>query len=291
MRKIGIATDSHSGIGNEEAKRLGIWVLPMPFSLDEESYLENRDITREQFFEAMKAGKTVSTSQPSIQDVLDLWDEMLKECETVLYVPISSGLSGSYETALMLSREEKYEGKVFVVDNGRVSTPMHRSILDAVELVEQGLSAAEVRDVLEKNRGNMTIYVTVDDLEYLKRGGRINASTAAIGNILHIKPILQFDVGTLNVYKKARGFKKARQEMLAAMKEALETTFRESYDKGEVYLLAASSADPETTADWVKEIEAYFPGMEVMCDDLSLGVSCHIGPGGLGIGCSCKPSR
>lgn len=287
--KIGIMTDSHSGIGAEEAARLGIKVLPMPFCINDISYYEEVSITREEFYQRLKEGIQVSTSQPSPQEVMDMWDEMLKEYDQILCIPISSGLSGSCQTANMLADEEPYEGHVYVVDNGRVATPQHRSILDAVELIEQGYSAEQIKNALEEARDQMNIYIGVNTLEYLKKGGRIKPAVAMLGTLLSIKPILQFDVGTLDTYRKCRSFSAAKKDMIAAMKHDFETRFKEQYENKEIYLLAASSADKETTEEWVREIKEAFPGMEVMCDNLSLGVSCHIGYGGLGIGCSCKP--
>ena len=291
MKKIGIVTDSHSGIKQEEAKRLGIKVLPMPFFIEEECYYEDVTLSRDDFFEKLKSGVNVTTSQPSPEEVMKIWDEALREFEQILYIPISSGLSGSCQTATMLANEEPYEGKVFVVDNGRVSTLMHRSVLDGLEMIEEGYSAAEIKQMLEEARANMVIYIGVETLENLKRGGRIKPSVAAIGTLLNIKPILKFDVGTLDSFKKCRGSAKARQGMIEAIKNDLEVTFKEYADKKEVYLVAASSAPDEITKDWIAQIEEAFPDMEVLCDDLSLGVSCHIGYGGLGIGLSCRPKR
>ena len=291
MKKIGIVTDSHSGIKQEEAKSLGIKVLPMPFFIEEECYYEDVTLSREDFFEKLKSGVNVTTSQPSPEEVMKIWDEALKEFEQILYIPISSGLSGSCQTATMLANEEPYEGKVFVVDNGRVSTLMHRSVLDGLEMIEEGYSATEIKQMLEEARANMVIYIGVETLENLKRGGRIKPSVAAIGTLLNIKPILKFDVGTLDSFKKCRGSAKARQGMIEAIKNDLEVTFKQYADKKEVYLVAASSAPDEITKDWIAQIEEAFPDMEVLCDDLSLGVSCHIGYGGLGIGLSCRPKR
>lgn len=291
MKSIGVITDSHGGISQEEAKKLGVKVLPMPFYFEDDCYYEGVSITREEFFAQLRSGKKVSTSQPSPEDVMKIWREGLEEYEQILYIPLSSGLSGSCDTAKMLAGEEEFEGKVFVVDNGRVSTPLHRSILDALELIEEGFLAEQIRDILEAARDKMVIYIAVETLEFLKKGGRITASTAALGTLLNIKPVLKFDVGILETHKKCRGMKKARKEMLEAMKNDLQTTFKEYYDKNEVYLLAASSADKQTTQEWVQEIKDYFPGMEVLCDDLSMGLSCHIGENGLGIGCSCRPRR
>ena len=291
MKSIGIATDSHSGITVQEAESLGIMVLSMPFYIREQCYYEDVSITREEFFEYLKNGERVSTSQPSPEDVMELWRKGLKEYESILYIPMSSGLSGSCNTAMMLANEDEFAGKVFVVDNGRVSTPLHRSVLDAIELKEEGYTVEEIKAVLEKSRANMSIYLGVETLEHLKNGGRITPATAAIGTLLNIKPVLKFDVGILETHRKCRGMKKARREMLEALKQDFETIYREDYEKGEVYLLAASSADEETTKSWIEEINEAFPGMDVQCDRLSLGLACHTGEGALGVGCSCKPKR
>jgi len=291
MKRVGIVTDSHGGISLKEAEGLGIKVVPMPFYFGDDCYYEGVSISREEFFERLNNGESVSTSQPSPETVMEAWKAALTEYESVLYMPLSSGLSGSCNTAKMLAGEEEFEGKVFVVDNGRIATPMHRSILDALELIEEGFSAQEVQAILEEAGSKMSIYIAVETLEYLKKGGRITPATAAIGNVLNIKPILKLNTGVLETYKKTRGMKKARQEMLEAMKHDFDVTFKEYADKGEIYLMAASSADEATTQEWVDEIKAYFPGMEVLCDNLSLGICCHTGEGALGIGCSCRPKR
>lgn len=291
MKPILVATDSHSGITPTEAKKLGIKVLPMPFYIEEECYYEEVSITREDFFEQLNSGKKVSTSQPSPEAVMELWREGLKEYEKVLYIPMSSGLSGSCNTAKMLAEDTEFEGKVLVVDNGRVSTLLHRSVLDALEMIEEGYSAEEIKEMLEESRDQMVIYLGVETLEFLKKGGRITPATAAIGTLLNIKPVLKFDVGILETYKKCRGMKKARREMLEAMKHDFETTFCEHYNNKEVYLLAASSADERTTQEWITEMQTFFPDMEILNDKLSLGLSCHAGEGALGIGCSCRPAR
>ena len=291
MKQIGIATDSHSGIHPDRAKELGVRVLPMPFFFGEECLYEEVSITREDFFRRLNEGETVSTSQPSPEAVMEFWREGLREYESIVYIPMSSGLSGSCHTAIMLASEEEFAGKVFVVDHGRIATPLHRSILDAMELAEEGCSAAEIKEILEADKENMSIYIAVETLEYLKKGGRITATTAALGTLLNIKPVLRLGVGVLDTYKKCRGMKKAKAEMLATMKQEMETTYKEAIDKGEFYLMAASSANEAATKEWVEEIKAYFPGMEVMCDYLSMGISCHTGEGALGIGGSCKPKR
>lgn len=291
MKRIGVATDSHSGITPKEAEALGIMLLPMPFYIEDECYYEEVSITREAFFEQLNSGKKISTSQPSPEAVMNLWRNGLKEYETIIYIPMSSGLSGSCNTAKVLAEESEFAGRVLVVDNGRISTPLHRSILDALEMIEEGLCAESIKAILEESKGLMSIYLGVETLDFLKKGGRITPATAAIGSMLNIKPVLKLDVGVLETYKKCRGMKKARRDMLEAMQHDFETVFREYYERGDIYLLAASSADEETTQGWIEEIRAFFPGMEIQCDKLSLGISCHTGEGALGVGCSCRPKR
>ena len=291
MKPIGIMTDSHCGIAQAEADALGIRVLPMPFYLEDNCFYEDVTITRKEFYEKMRAGAKVATSQHSPEAVMQMWDEMLKEYEKILFLPISSGLSGACATAQMLAQEPEYEGRVLVVDNGRVSVLQHRAVLDAVELIEKGYSAQEIKEILEQSAGEMTIYLGVNTLEYLKRGGRLTPAAAAIGTILNIKPILKLDVGKLDNYRKCRSFSAARKEMLKAMRRELDTRFKDAYEKGELYLVAASSADAAAAEDWVREIRAEFPEMDVMYDNLSLGVSCHTGPGAMGLGWTVKPAR
>ncbi|MBQ5806671.1 MAG: DegV family protein [Lachnospiraceae bacterium] len=289
MKSIGIITDSHSGITQEEAKQLGIWVLPMPFYIDGECYLEGINLTREEFFEKLEGGSAIATSQPSPADVCDVWDWALKEFEKVLYLPLSSGLSGSCETAMALARDEQYEGKILVVDHGQISTPLHQMVFDTLELIEKGYSAEQIKEILESGKDRMMIYIGVETLEYLKRGGRVTPAAAAIGSVLNIKPVLKLETGKLDSFKKCRGFSKVKKTMIEAMKQEMDTKFADALADGQLRLLAASSADKEETENWVKEIEDAFPGMKVFCDPLSLGVSCHTGAGALGIGCSVAP--
>lgn len=289
MKKIGVVTDSHSSIPPTEAAALGVHVLPMPFRINGVDYLEGVNLTREEFFTYQREGAEIGTSQPAPADVLALWDELLTEYETLLYMPISSGLSGSCQTAMSLAEEEPYAGRVFVVDNGRIATPLHRSILDALELIDQGCSAAQCKEALERTRDELTIYIAVQTLEYLRKGGRISATTAAVGTILNIKPILALTTGKLESYKKARGMIKARETMLESIRSDLAIRFADAQSRGDVHLLAAGSASPEETAKWIAQIETAFPGMPVLYDDLSMGVSCHTGEGALGVGLSVRP--
>lgn len=289
MRKTGIVTDSHSGISQEEAKRLGIFVLPMPFYMNGTCYYEGINITREEFLERLGRLEDISTSQPSPESVMELWDKALSEYEDILYIPISSGLSGSCQTAMMLAQEDNYAGKVYVIDNGSVATPLHQSILDALELLDAGCSAAEVKARMEAVKTRAGIYIAVDDLKYLKHGGRISAGVALVGGLLNVKPVLHFDIGILELHKNCRGLKKAKQTMIEDVKKVIAKSYQREYNAGNMHIVAASSAGKEETDAWVKEIEAAFPGRTILCDDLSFGVTCHIGPGGLGIGYTCKP--
>ena len=291
MSKIGIATDSHSGITPVMAANLGVCVLPMPFYVEDECFYEEVSITREEFLEQLNNGKKVSTSQPSPEDVMEFWREGLKEYDELVYIPMSSGLSGSCGTAIMLARDDEFEGKVFVVDNGRISTPLVRAIMDAKEMIEEGFTASQIKEILEAEKDKMSIYIAVETLEFLQKGGRISATTAALGTVLNIKPILKLGVGLLETYKKSRGMKKAKKEMLEAIQEDLNVTFKEYHDRGEAYLLVATSADEETTNAWIEEVKAAFPGMEVLAGNLSLGICCHTGEGALGVGISCRPCR
>lgn len=289
MGTTGIVTDSHSGISQGEAQKLGIFVLPMPFYMNETCYYEGVNITRAEFLERLGRLENISTSQPSPEAVMELWDKALETYQDILYIPISSGLSGSCQTAMMLAREEKYEGKVYVVDNGSVSTPLHQSILDALELLETGCSAAEVKTRMEAVKTRAGIYIAVDDLKYLKHGGRISAGVALVGGLLNVKPVLHFYIGILELYKNCRGLKRAKQTMIEEVKKVIEQSYQREYEEGRLHIVAATSSGKEETDAWVNEIEAAFPGHKILCDDLSFGVTCHIGPGGLGIGYSCKP--
>ena len=289
MGKVVILTDSSSGIRQAEAQQLGISVLPMPFFINGETLFEDINLTQDTFYEHLTDGAEISTSMPAVGDLTDRWDELLKEYDEIVYIPLSSGLSSSCETATALSSDEEYEGKVFVVNNQRISVTQKQSVFDAIRLAESGKSGKEIKDILEDAKFQSSIYIMVDTLYYLKKGGRVSSVTALAADVLNIKPVMHFSTGTLDTYQKCRGMKKARKVMIDAMKHELETNFREEYEAGNVYLMAASSSTDEVTAEWMAQIKESFPGMDVMCDKLSFGLSCHIGPDGLGIGCTCKP--
>ena len=291
MSSVKIVTDSHSSITREEALKYNIDVLPTPFRIGDKDYYEGLDLTRDDFFKMLSEGLDVSTSQPAPTDVMGIWDKALKEHDSVLYMPISSGLSSSCATATMLSQEEKYQGRVFVVDHGRIATPLLRYLIDAAEMVKDGMSAPDIKDVLEREREKMCIYLALDTLEYLKKGGRISAASAVLGTALDIKPVLTLHTGMLSLHRKCRGIKKAKKTMIELIKNDFETKFKDDLERGDLHLLAATAASEDVTNEWIEEIKEAFPGMDVMCAPLSLGVCCHTGEGALGIGCSCKPYR
>ena len=280
MKKVAIATDSNSGITQKKAKELGISVVPMPFFIDDELYFEDITLTQEQFYEKLQSDCTITTSQPSPADVTDLWDKLLKEYDQVVYIPMSSGLSNSCETAIILSGD--YEGKVFVVDNHRISVTLKRSVLDAIELSKQGKSGEEIKKILEDTKHEASIYITVDTLKYLKQGGRITPAAAAIGTVLNIKPILQLQGEKLDSFAKARGFKQGKNLML----DAMEKDINERFKGQKIHLHAAYTCSEEEAVLWRTEIENRFPGYEIDMDKLSLSVSCHIGPGAMAIACT-----
>ena len=281
MKKIAVVTDSNSGITQSAAKELGVFVLPMPFYINEELFLEDITLTQEEFYKNLK--EDISTSQPTPLDVTELWDKVLEEYDELVYIPMSSGLSNSCETAVALARD--YEGKVFVVDNQRISVTQRQSVLDALKLIGEGKEGAEVKEILEKTKLSASIYITLETLKYLKKGGRITPAAAAIGTILNLKPVLQIQGEKLDAYAKSRGKIKAKKIMLEAIHKDLENRFPEEWKEGRMAIQAAYTGNPEEAAEWKKEIEAEFPGMEIHMDPLSLSVSCHIGYGALAITC------
>lgn len=280
MVKVAIATDSNSGITQAKAKELGISVIPMPFYIDEELYFEDITLTQNQFYEKLQSDCNITTSQPSPANVTDLWDSLLEKYDEVVYIPMSSGLSNSCETALILAQE--YDGKVFVVNNQRISVTQKQSVLDAIELANNGKSGKEIKDILEDMKLESSIYITVDTLKYLKQGGRITPAAAAIGTILNIKPVLQIQGEKLDSFAKARGFNQAKKIML----DAVESDIKERFGGHKIHLQAAYTCSEEEALAWKQEIETRFAGYEVDIDKLSLSVACHIGPGSIAITCT-----
>ena len=285
MKPVGIITDSCSGISQKEASERGIFVLPMPFYIEGHCLYEGVDLDRDEFLEKLRTGADVSTSQPSPAEVTALWDQALSEYEKVLYMPISSGLSGSCETALMLAQD--YEGKVQVVNNQRISVTQRQSVLDAMALAEQGRSAVEIKEVLERDKFESSIYIMVDTLYYLKKGGRITPAAAALGTLLKLKPVLQIQGEKLDAFAKARTVKQAKNLMIEAMKHDFAERFHDPEGKS-MHLEMAYTYDLDAAEAFRQEVQEAFPGLEIHMDPLSLSVSCHIGPGALAVACSKK---
>lgn len=283
MSKVAIITDSNSGMTQEEAKRLGVGIVPMPFYIDEQLYFEGISLSPEEFYQKLEDDHEIKTSQPSPADLLFLWDESLKEYDSIVYIPMSGGLSSSCDTAKMLAID--YDGKVQVVDNRRVSVTQRRSVLDAVELAAAGKSAEEIREILEAVKDRSSIYITLETLKYLKKGGRITPTAAAIGTVLNLKPVLQINGEKLDAYAKVRGMKAAKETMIEAMKKDFAEKYKDTAPE-KIHLAAAYSGSEEDGIKWKEELEGYFPGMEIHLAPLSLSVACHIGPGSLAIACS-----
>ena len=285
MGKVAILTDSNSGITQAQSKELGVKVIPMPFFIDGEQYFEDINLTQEEFYEKLKQDADISTSQPSIGEMQDAFDELLKEYDELVYIPMSSGLSGTCQTATMVA--DDYDGKVQVVNNQRISVTMRQSVLDAKELAQRGKSAAEIKEILEKHKMESSIYITLDTLKYLKKGGRITPAAAAIGTMLKLNPVLQIQGEKLDAFAKARTVKQAKSIMIEAMKNDFANRFNDP--NGEhIYLEMAYTHDLEAAENFKKEVQEAFPGMEIRMDPLSLSISCHIGPGALAVACSRK---
>ena len=282
MEKIAIVTDSNSGITQEKAKKLGIRVLPMPFYIDGELFYEDITLTQEEFYQRLAEDADISTSQPSPAEVTGLWDEVLQDNDKIIYIPMSSGLSSSCETAMGLARD--YEGKVYVVDNQRISITQQQSVWDAIEMRDKGMSAEEIVDVLMREKLEASIYITVDTLKYLKKGGRVTPAAAAIGTVLNLKPVLQIQGEKLDAFAKVRGIKAAKKTML----DAMEKDIKERFAGKEVHLEGAYTCSDEMAQEWKQEIAERLPGYDIVMDRLSLSVSCHIGPGAIAIACSKK---
>lgn len=286
MAKIAIVTDSNSGITQAQAKELGIFVLPMPFMIGEETYFEDINLTQEEFYLKLETGEEICTSQPSPEAVLNLWDEVLKEYDELVHIPMSSGLSGSCQSAMMLA--EEYDGKVQVVNNQRISVTQRQSCLDAKYLAEsKNMSAKEIKDFLEKDKLNSSIYIMLDTLYYLKKGGRITPAAAAIGTMLKLKPVLQIQGDKLDAFAKARTSLQGKNMMLNAIRNDINTRFG-GVEMKNVWLQIAHTQNKEAAETLKQELLEEFPGYEVHIDPLSLSVACHIGPGALAIACTQK---
>ena len=282
--KVAIITDSNSGITQEEGKQLGIRIVPMPFMINGEEYLEDITLTQQEFYAKLGEGSDISTSQPSPESIMALWDEVLEEYDEIVHIPMSSGLSGSCQTAMMLA--EDYDGKVEVVNNQRISVTQRQSALDAKELAAKGMCAAEIKEKLEAVKFDSSIYITLDTLKYLKKGGRITPAAAALGTLLRLKPVLTVQGEKLDAFAKARTMKQAKSMVVAAITKDLEERFGDRTGKN-VHLEVAHTDNQEEADEFAKELRELFPATgEIVIAPLSLSVSCHIGPGSLAVACS-----
>lgn len=281
MAKVAIVTDSNSGITQKQGKELGIFVLPMPFFIDGKLFFEDITLTQEQFYEKLGADSNISTSQPSPGDVMELWEKVLKEYDEIVCIPMSSGLSTTCFTAISIAAE--YKGRVQVVDNQRISVTQAQSVYDAMKLRDEGMSAAQIREILEREKMQASIYITVDTLKYLKKGGRITPAAAAIGTVLNLKPVLQIQGEKLDAFAKARGWKSAKKIMLNAIEKDLDTRF--AGVKDDMVLGMAYTCSREAAQEWKQEIMERFPGYDIIEGPLSLSVACHIGPGSMAVTC------
>ena len=286
MSKVAIVTDSNSGITQAQAKELGIYVVPMPFMINDKEYFEDINLTQEEFYKLLAEDANVSTSQPTPDSLMKTWDNILKDYEQIVYIPMSSGLSGSCQSAYMIAMQF-YDGKVFVVDNQRISVTQRQSVLDALEMAEKGMSGEEIRDKLIEVKFESSIYIMLDTLYYLKKGGRITPAAAALGTLLRLKPVLQIQGEKLDAFAKARTSNQGKTIMINAMKKDFEERFG-GFDAKDVWLSGAYTFDKDGAMNWKKEVEEAFPGYEMHLDPLSLSVACHIGPGALAMAASRK---
>ncbi len=285
MSKIAIVTDSNSGITQAEGARRGIHVLPMPFMIDEVTYYEDIDLTQEQFYEKLKSGANIATSQPSPASVTSLWDKLLQEYDEIVHIPMSSGLSGSCQSAMAFAAD--YDGRVQVVNNQRISVTQRQSALDALQLAAAGKNAAQIKEFLENDKFNSSIYIMLDTLYYLKKGGRITPAAAAIGTMLRLKPVLTIQGEKLDAFAKARTTSQGKTMMINAIKKDINERFGGMTEDKHIWLQIAYTHDRAAAEQFRTEVEAESPGNDIHIDPLSLSVACHIGPGALALAC-CK---
>lgn len=280
--RIAVVTDSNSGITQKQAAEMGVYVLPMPFVIDGETYFEDITLSQEDFYKMLENDADISTSQPSPESVMELWDKALEENDQVVHIPMSSGLSGSCQTAMMLANDDKYEGKVFVVNNQRISVTQLQSVKDAKMLAAQGADGAHIKKRLEETKMDSAIFITVDTLKYLKKGGRITPAVAMIGTLLKIKPILSIFGEKLDSYAKARTVKQAKTIMIEAIQKELEERLHDPECR-HTHLAIAHTQNEETAEEFMKEVKEIYPEADIFINPLSLSVSCHIGPGSIAL--------
>ena len=288
MSKIAVVTDSNSGITQKQAKEMGVSVIPMPFYMNEETLFEGIDLDQKGFYEKLTQNADIKTSQPSPGTVTDLWDSLLAEYDEIVHIPMSSGLSSTCETAYMLANDEPYEGKVWVVDNKRISVTQRQSVLDALELIDRGLTGKEINDFLEEEAMESSIYIMLDTLYYLKKGGRITPAAAALGTLLKLKPVLQIQGDKLDSFAKARTTQQGINIMKTAIKNDIENRFGGTEQDPGVWIEIAHTDNEAAALALKEELMSTYHVEDIQVDPLSLSVSCHIGPGALAIAVSKK---
>ncbi len=292
--KIAVSTDSGSGISQEESKKLGVRVVPMPFRIDGQEFFEDINITGEEFYEKLKNDCDIATSQPAMEDVMKVWDELLQENDAIIHVPLTSGLSGTTQTAIMFSQEDQYEGKVFVADSRGVSVVQRQHCIYAKELANKGYEPAAIRDILNREATSNSIFIGVDTLKYLKKGGRITPVAAAVGTLLHIKPVLTIvKGGHLDSFTKVRTTKQVKEAIISGLKDDLAKKHGDPEGKN-CYVAMAYTDNPEQAAAFAEELKEVFPNRlneEIIVNPLSLLISCHIGQNGLGAAIIERPAE
>ncbi|MCQ4727090.1 DegV family protein [Anaerotignum faecicola] len=286
MKKVAVITDSNSGITQKEGKSLGINVIPMPFTINGEIFLEDINLTQDDFYKMLEAGAEISTSQPAVGDILDLWDRVLADYDEIVHIPMSSGLSSSYQTAAVLA--EDYGGRVRVVNNQRISVTQKQSVFDALKLSQSGKSALEIKEILENTKFESSIYITLETLKYLKKGGRITPAAAALGDILKLKPVLQIQGEKLDAFAKARTKKMAKKIMINALRNDFENRFKVPENGEGMHIEMAYTSNKDEIMEFYEELKEIYPNHNVIIDPLSLSIACHIGPGAIAVACTRK---
>ena len=286
MKKVAVITDSNSGITQKEGKSLGNNVIPMPFTINGEIFLEDINLTQDDFYKMLEAGAEISTSQPAVGDILDLWDRVLADYDEIVHIPMSSGLSSSYQTAAVLA--EDYGGRVRVVNNQRISVTQKQSVFDALKLSQSGKSALEIKEILENTKFESSIYITLETLKYLKKGGRITPAAAALGDILKLKPVLQIQGEKLDAFAKARTKKMAKKIMINALRNDFENRFKVPENGEGMHIEMAYTSNKDEIMEFYEELKEIYPNHNVIIDPLSLSIACHIGPGAIAVACTRK---
>ncbi len=286
MKRIAITTDTNSGMIPHEMDEQGIFVLPMPFVIDGTSLLESVELSRDNFYDKLISDANISTSQPSVTEVSEFWLDILKNYDEIVHIPTSSVLSNSCSTAMAIAKQEEFAGKVFVVDNRRISIALKSSVLDAAKLREQGKSSEEIKAYLENTASDYSIYLSIENMKYLKKGGRVSPAVAAIGSMLKLRPVLHLGGDKLEKFAIPRTLLKAKETIINAVNKDLTTNFKDALANGEMKLCIAYANNPDDAKTFQAEVEKRFPNVSVLCNDpISLSIACHTGPATIALSC------